>query len=203
VGYARARGRGRSEVRLDANGYGIASTRKTTLAARADLLRLGFEASYLRLLGDSSSRRWRLFAGAALLSSMTDRTEHLQNGESRLYRSYVVSGAPALRAELDHSSDAVLSYQLALPLLSGVTHPPSDIYLLYDSAMRRLRWRGPASYRQLEQRLTYTRAVSSRTGLRATLMNGLFADADDPQRAGARTAAMLTVVIWSRPRAAQ
>jgi hypothetical protein len=126
----------------------------------------------------------------------------VQNGETRLYRSYIVSGAPAVRVELELSKDGALAYQAALPLLSGVTHPPSDVYLLDDPAERRLRWRGPASYRQLEQRLSYSRAMSSRAGLRATLMNDLFADADDPQRAGARSAVTLAVVVWSRRPAA-
>jgi hypothetical protein len=198
AGYTVGRERDRSEVRIDVSRHGIASLRRTALAARADLLRLGFEASYLRLVSATASRRWRLLAGAAVLTSATDRTEHLENGEARLYRSYIVSGAPAVRVELGLSDDGALAYQAALPLLSGVTHPPSDVHLLDDPAERRLHWRGPASYRQLEQRLSYSRAMSPRATVRATLMNDLYADANDPQRAGARSAVTLAVAVWTR-----
>jgi hypothetical protein len=202
AGYADDRARARGELRMDVDDHGIASIRKTTLAARADLLRFGVEASYLRLIGDAASTRWRLLGGAALLASATDRNEHLLNGEARLYRSYIVSAAPALRVELDLHGDGALAYQAALPLLSGVTHPVADVYLLDDPATRRLRWRGPASYRQLEQRLSYSRVVTPRAGVRTTLMSDLYADADDPQRAGARSAVTVAVVLWTRRRAA-
>jgi hypothetical protein len=198
AGYAHERPRDRREVRFDVSSYRISSTRRTSIPASADLLRLGIEASYLRLIGGTASPRWRFLAGGALLASETDRTEHVVNGETRLYRSYIVSGAPALRVELDLARDGSLAYQAALPLLSGVTHPPGDVHLLDDPGMRRPRWRGPASYRQLEQRLSYSRPISSRAGLRTTLMNDLFADVDDPQHAGARSAATLAIVVWTR-----
>jgi hypothetical protein len=203
MGYAREGARDRGGLRFDVSNHGIASIRTTTIPANAQLLRAGFEASYLRSVGGAPGRPWRLFVGAAVLTSGTDRAEFLLNGETRLYRSYVVSGAPAVRVELQLRERGALTYEAALPVVSGVTHPASDAHLLDDPAMRRPRWRGPASYRQLEQRLSYSRAVTSRAGLRTTLMSDLFADAAEPQRAGSRNLLSVGIEVWTRSAAGE
>ena len=201
AGYAYANPSWRAELQADANHYGVSAAQQPQLPARADLFRLGIQANYLHALEALHLGRVRPLLGVAVMGSAADRNEQLVNGENRLYRNYIVSLGAALRGETPVTSTGMLSYQLALPLFSGITHPAADVRVLDDPGTRRMHWRGPSSYRQAEQRVSYSHAFASRAGLRTTLMSDLFADADDPQRAGARTALSVALLIWLGPAA--
>jgi hypothetical protein len=197
-GYAHSGAMWRSELQMDVNSYGIGAVQTPQLPAHADLFRLGGQASAVRALR-MRPKGVRSLAGVVVMGSTGDRNEQLVNGETRLYRNYLVSLGAVLRGELAVSSGGTFAYQLALPLLSGITHPAADVRVLGDPATRRLRWRGVGSYREAEQRLSYTHPVASRGGLRTTLMSDLYADASEPQRAGARTAMTVAAVLWLGP----
>jgi hypothetical protein len=188
----------RTELRAYGSAYDIAPGRTSTLSLKADQERVALQLTHVRRLRAWQSERWQLFGGLALMSTVAHRTQHVTNGETRSYLSYVFSGAPALRVELAPSPSRTVTYQLAVPLLSGVTHPYSDINLLTDPANRRLTVTGPAGYREVEQSLSFTAPLTSWAGLRTTMLLDLYATTGEPQLAGSRGTLSVALVLWTR-----
>ncbi|MDB4899524.1 MAG: hypothetical protein JWN53_1332 [Gemmatimonadetes bacterium] len=196
--YSYERPTSRTEVRAYGSAYEMAPGRTSSLSLNAGEERVTLQLAHLRRMHAWGSERWQLFGGLALMSSVAHRTQHLTNGEARSYLSYVVSGAPALRMEVAPSPSRTVTYQLAVPLVSGVTHPYSDINLLADPSNRRLTLTGPVGYREVEQTLSFTAPLTSWAGIRTTMLLDLYAKSGDPQLAGSRGTVSVALMLWTR-----
>jgi hypothetical protein len=79
-----------------------------------------------------------------------------------------------------------------------VTHPFSDVNLLFDPGSRRMHLTGPSGYRAVEQTLSYTAPLASRVGIRTTMLLDLYAGGGDVQFAGSRGTLSVALMLWTR-----